>query len=149
MKNSFCPSARMKCIRRGSFILGLLCLARLMPAEVLTEAELTRIIKDVKLLPVQAAPRNANLKDRINNGTAVRTGIESRAELTFRDLTITRLGENTLFSFNEGTRNLDLGGGAILVHVPKDSGGAKITTAAITAGITGTTVMLEVHRNQY
>lgn len=138
----------MRHLSRAILFSGVLVLAGVVSAEMLTEAQLTRIVKDVKLLPLQAAPRSAALNDRISHGTGVRTGFESRAELTFKDLTITRLGENTIFSFNEGTRNLDLGGGAILVHVPKDSGGAKITTAAISAGISGTTVLLEVHKNQ-
>jgi hypothetical protein len=79
----------------------------------------------------------------------VRTGVESRAELTFTDQTLARLGANTIFSFNDGTRNLDLGGGAMLLRVPKGAGGAQINTAAVTAAITGTTVMLEYHPNAY
>ena len=107
------------------------------------------MIKDVKLLPAQAAPRPAALRDEVRDGTAVRTGVESRAELTFTDQTLARLGANTIFSFNEGTRNLDLGGGAMLLRVPKNAGGAQINTAAVTAAITGTTVMLEYHPNAY
>jgi len=118
-------------------------------AAELKEAHVTRIIKDVQLLPSQAAPRPAVVNDNVRSGTAVRTGADSRTELTFTDLTLARLGANTIFSFNEGTRNLDLGGGAVLLHVPKGAGGAKITTAAITAGITGTTVLMEYHRNAY
>ena len=149
MKSSFCGFARMAFVRLGLLLLASFLIMSSAGAAGLSEAQLTRIIKEVKLLPVQAAARTAALNDSVNNGTAVRTGAESRAELTFKDLTITRLGASTIFSFNEGTRNLDLGGGAILVSVPKDAGGAKITTAAITAGITGTTVLLEVHRNNY
>lgn len=108
----------------------------------LQEARVSQVIKDVKLLPNKAAPRPATLSDTVRDGTAVRTGVESRAELTFSDATLARLGANTIFSFNEGTRNLDLGGGAMLLRVPKNSGGAKINTAAIT----GTTIMLEIIR---
>ena len=79
--------------------------------------------------------------------TAVRTGVDSRSELTFSDLTIARLGANTIFSVNEGTRTIDLGSGAILVRVPKDSGGAKVSTASVTASITGTTMMAEYHKD--
>ena len=89
------------------------------------------------------------LSDEVRENTAVRTGVESRAELTFTDQTLARLGANTIFSFNEGTRNLDLGGGAMLLRVPKNSGGAQINTAAVTAAITGTTVMLEYHPDAY
>src|SRR4051794_40784470 len=110
MNRSFCGAARMIIGQAALALLSLGLPAAALSAE-LTDAELTRIIKDVKLLPVQAQARNAALNERIGKGTAVRTGVESRAELTFKDLTITRLGENTLFSFDEGTRNLDLGGG--------------------------------------
>ncbi len=118
-------------------------------AEQLKEARVSQVVKDVKLLPAQAAPRPASVSDPVHNGTAVRTGIDSRAELTFTDATLARLGANTIFSFNEGTRNLDLGGGAMLLRVPKNSGGARINTAAVTAAITGTTIMLEYHPDAY
>jgi mannose-6-phosphate isomerase-like protein (cupin superfamily) len=118
-------------------------------ASVLKEARISQVIKDVKVLPGQAAPRPASVNDNIREGTAVRTGADSRAELTFTDLTIARLGANTIFSFNEGTRTIDLNSGAILLRVPKGSGGAKVKTAAVTAAITGTTVMVEYHHDAY
>ncbi|MEO6870927.1 MAG: FecR domain-containing protein [Chthoniobacterales bacterium] len=118
-------------------------------ATTLKQARVSQVVKDVNLLPNQAAPHPAKVSDEVHDGTAVRTGTESRAELTFTDQTIARLGANTIFSFNEGTRNLDLGGGAMLLRVPKNSGGAQIRTAAVTAAITGTTVMLEFHPDSY
>ena len=114
-------------------------------AAQLGEARVTYVVNDVKLLAPQAAPRPATVPEVVRNGTAVRTGLDSRSELTFADLTITRLGANTIFTFDEGTRNLELKDGAILLRVPKNAGGAKITTAAVTAAITGTTVMMEYH----
>jgi hypothetical protein len=111
----------------------------------LTEARITRIIREVLLLPEQAAPHPAALQDMVRGGTAIRTGLDSRTELTFPDQTLARLGANTVFSFSGGTRALDLGGGAMLLHVPKGAGGAKILTAAVTAAITGTTVLIEYH----
>lgn len=129
-------------------LLLILPLAQL-EAVQLKEARVSQVIKDVKLLPAQAPPRPARLSDEIHEGTAVRTGLESRAELTFTDQTLARLGANTIFSFNEGTRNLDLGGGAMLLRVPKNAGGATIHTAAVTAAITGTTVLLEYHANAF
>src|SRR5688572_26581527 len=97
------------------------------------EAQVTQVIRDVKLLPGQAEPRPATVSDKVRGDTAVRTGTDSRAELTFADLTIARLGANTIFSFNEGSRTVQLGSGAILLRVPKGSGGAKVQTAAVTA----------------
>ncbi|MBA3543531.1 MAG: FecR domain-containing protein, partial [Chthoniobacterales bacterium] len=120
-----------------------------MPAAQLTEARISQVIRDVKLLPKEAAARPAAISDEVRDGTAVRTGVQSRAELTFTDQTLARLGANTVFTFNEGTRNLELGGGAILLRVPKNAGGAQINTALVTAAITGTTVILEYHPNAF
>src|SRR6202049_4873599 len=110
------------------------------------EARVTRIIRDVKLLPSKSAARPATLNDKVREGTGVRTGDDSRSELTFVDLTITRLGANTVFSFANTGRNVQLGGGSILLRVPKDSGGARMKTDAVTVAITGTTVILEAAR---
>src|SRR5216110_3192858 len=135
---------------RGFFILGaiLAAFASANAAE-LKEACVTQIVRDVKLLPNAAPARPAVVNDPVRDGTAVRTGVESRTELTFPDTTLARLGANTIFSFTEGTRNLELTDGAMLLRVPKNAGGAKINTAAVTAAITGTTIMLEFHKNSY
>src|SRR5947207_12597058 len=115
----------------------------------LKEARVTQIVRDVKLLPNAAPARPAVVNDPVRDGTAVRTGMESRTELMFSDASLARLGANTIFSFTAGTRNLELTDGAMLLRVPKNAGGAKINTAAVTAAITGTTVMLEFHKNSY
>jgi len=107
------------------------------------EARVTQITRDVKLLPPESAARPAALNDRVAEDTGVRTGDDSRSELTFSDLTITRLGANTIFSFNKGGRNVQIDIGSILLRVPKNSGGATIHTGAVTAGITGSTVIFE------
>src|SRR5207249_7317511 len=111
----------------------------------LQEARVTQVVNDVKLLLEQAAPRPAAISDFVRHGTAVRTGTQSRSELTFADLTITRLGANTIFSFKEGTREMNLVDGAIIFQVPKGSGGATIRTVGVTAAITGTTGIGEYH----
>jgi len=110
-------------------------------AEDLKKAHISQVIQDVKLLGSNAAPRAAAVNDNVAEGTAVRTGSESRTELTFSDLTITRLGENTIFSYRAGTRELDLSGGAVLVEVPPKGAAIKINTAAVTAAITGGTAL--------
>ncbi len=107
----------------------------------LKSAHVSQVIRDVRLLPTNAAPRPAAVNDNLVQGTAVRTGIESRAELTFADLTITRLGENTVFSFREATRDLDVSRGAVLVEVPSKSPAAKINTSAVTAAVMGGTAL--------
>jgi len=77
------------------------------------------------------------VNDNVRQGTAVQTGVQSRSELTFKDKTITRLGEKTIFSVGEGARTMDLGSGQFLLYVPKKSGGAKVKMGPVTAAITG------------
>jgi len=132
-------------IRIVSFLSVILGSAVSVPAAQLKEAQVTQVVKDVKLLPTGAAARPATVNDEVKDGIAVRTGVDSRSELKFTDQTLARLGANTLFSFSEGTRNLNLQDGAMLLRVPKGAGGAKINSSAVTAAITGTTVMLETH----
>ena len=110
------------------------------------EARVTQVIREVKLLPSEASARPAVLNEKVSEDTAVRTGDASRSELTFADLTLTRLGENTIFSFNHAGRNARLDSGSILLRVPKNSGGGGIRTRAVTVGITGTTVIFESSR---
>ena len=107
----------------------------------LRSARVSAVIRDVRLLPSNAAPRPAAVNENVGLGTAVRTGIESRAELTFADLTVTRLGENTIFSFNEAARELTVTKGAILLEVPSKAPAAKISTAGVTAGVMGATAL--------
>jgi len=110
-------------------------------ADELKEAKVTQVIQDVKVLPSNASPRPAAVNDSVRQGTAVETGTQSRSELTFKDQTITRLGEKTIFSVGEGARTIDLGSGQFLLYVPKKAGGAKIKMGPVTAAITGTTVL--------
>lgn len=125
-----------------SAALMLLC-AGIGIASPLTEATVTRVVRTVEIIPQGGAPTSANIGEVVRGGSDIRTGKDSRAQLTFPDQTLARLGQNTLFSFQSGTRALDLEGGAILLQVPKDAGGATIRSAPVTAAITGTTVMME------
>ena len=106
------------------------------------EARVSQVVRDVNLLAPHAAARAAHLNDNVAEGSAVHTGADSRTELTFADLTITRIGANSIFSFEENGRNVNVENGAILLRVPTDSGGARIRSSALTVGISGTTVML-------
>jgi hypothetical protein len=110
------------------------------------EAHVTQIIKDVQLLPSGSPAQPAAINDKVDENTGVKTGEESRSELTFTDLTITRLSANTVFSFNKAGHEVQLGSGSILFRVPKNSGGGSIRTNAVTVGITGTTVIFECSR---
>src|SRR6266511_2148654 len=110
-------------------------------ADQLQQARVSQVIQDVRLLEAQGAPRPAVVNAKVTQGMGVRTGVESRAELTFTDLTITRLGANTIFSFKQGARELDLTSGAVLLEVPPNKAPVKVSTSAVTAAVTGGTAL--------
>ena len=109
-------------------------------AEDFEEAKVTQIVQDVKVVPSGAAARPVAVNETVRRGNAVQTGTQSRSELTFRDQTITRLGEKTIYNIGGG-RTIELGSGQFLLYVPKNKGGAQVKMGPVTAAITGTTVL--------
>ena len=115
----------------------------------LTSAEVTKIINRVSVIDPAKGGHPAIIRDIIKDDLGLQTGAKSRSELLFQDNTLTRLGAETFFSFKTGTRDMTLEKGSMLLQVPKGLGGAKIHTAAVTAAITGTTIMMEYIPNHY
>ena len=74
----------------------------------------------------------------------VRTGVASRAELQFNDNTITRMGSNSVFSFDAKAQTMNLQQGTALFSKPKNADTFQISTPAATCSITGTTGFLSV-----
>ena len=120
-------------------------LALIVPAaaDSLRTASVTAATNEVQIYPGSSASHHASIGEKVAMPSSVQTGRNSRTELTFNDSTITRLGQNSVFSFREGGRNVELKQGSVLLQVPKNAGGATIRTATVTAAITGTTVMFE------
>jgi len=113
------------------------------------EARVTRVSNYVQLLHPMSAPRRASVNDIVDEETVVRTGKDSRAELTFSDETVVRLAANTAFNFKGRTRSLNLREGAVLIQAPKRAHGATVHAASVAAAVTGTTVMVEYHPGVY
>src|ERR1700682_6558005 len=109
----------------------------------LTSAEVTKIINRVSVVDPAKGAHPAIPREIIKDDLGLQTGTHSRSELLFQDNTLTRIGSDTFFSFKTGTRDMTLEKGSMLLQVPKGLGGAKIHTAAVTAAITGTTIMME------
>jgi FecR protein len=108
-------------------------------SEPFERAEVTKTVNLVSLLPkaTRAVPG-----DVIKGDSALQTGSNSRAELEFPDLTITRVGSNALFRFVAGTREMILDSGTMLFSSPKGAGGGKVQAGAITAAVTGSDFLL-------
>src|SRR6266403_3040154 len=132
-------------------VVAVVCIfpARQSAAGPLTSAEVTKIINRVSVIDPAKGGHPATVRDVIKDDLGLQTGAKSRSELLFQDNTLTRIGAETFFSFKTGTRDMTLEKGSMLLQVPKGLGGAKIHTAAVTAAITGTTIMMEYRPGQY
>lgn len=113
------------------------------------QARVTQVVQDVRLLTTRTGSRPAAVNDTVTENTAVRTGGGSRAELTFVDQTLARIGANTVFSFGDGAKQFDLASGAMLLAVPKSAGTVRVNTAGATAAISGFTALFESHKNTW
>src|SRR3984893_5223512 len=128
---------------------GCFFLAHSSGAGPLSSAEVTKIINRVSVIDPAKGGHPALMREVIKDDLGLLTGAQSRSELLFQDNTLTRVGAETFFSFKTGTRDMTLEKGSMLLQVPKGLGGAKIRTAAVTAAITGTTIMMEYVPKQY
>src|SRR4030081_132006 len=115
----------------------------------LTSAQITKIINRVRVIDPVKGGHPAIIGEAIKDDVGLITGEKARSELLIQDNTVTRIGAETFFSFKTGTRDMTLERGSMLLQVPKGLGGAKIHTAAVTAAITGTTIMIEFIPGSY
>ncbi len=114
----------------------------------LQKAKFTDVVNDVNITSVDKKEvRSAKVNDLFAVPEIVKTGPDSRAELQADDKTITRVGSNTIFSFDKDKRTINLESGSVLFHSPKGMGGGTIKTAAATAAVTGTTIMVGATSN--
>lgn len=118
-------------------------------AAPLKSANLTTVVNDVKVSEKSSTPKAASEGQKLSGSSTVLTGRNSRAELSFADKTVTRIGANSVFRFGANSRDLAIDKGSFLLQVPKNAGGAKIRTATVTAAITGTTTMIEASSGQW
>ncbi|HEU0209031.1 MAG TPA: FecR family protein [Candidatus Udaeobacter sp.] len=112
-------------------------------------ARVTQVTNSVQLLHPPGLPQRASVNDVVGSETVVRTGKDSRAELTCSNQTVVRLAAHTEFNFHDGTRRLDLKTGAALVQAPKKANGAIVRMGEVAGTVGGTTVMIEYHPGAY
>ncbi len=91
--------------------------------------------------------RAAVLRATVGGRSTVKTADRSRVEMEFADHSLVRLGSHATFAFQQATREMKLDEGAMLLRVPKGVGGVTtVRTAAATAAITGTTVLVSASK---
>ena len=109
----------------------------------MTQSTFTEIIKDVNVVAATTkAAQPATVNELVKAPDLVRTGPDSRAELTAADQTITRVCANTVFSFEPSGRDINLEKGNVLFHSPAGKGGGTIRSGGAAAAVLGTTLIV-------
>jgi hypothetical protein len=139
-------SQRMKKLC-GLILLGGLVLPSASRAIDFKQAKFTQVVNNVEVISPDKARHSAAVNDVFKLPDVLRTGPASRAELVADDNTITRVGANTVFSFDPASRTIDLQQGSLLFHSPHGKGGGTIHTGSATASVLGTTVIVTTTLN--
>src|ERR1039457_6432268 len=126
-----------------SLCLGCVFAASTSHAFDLKQSKLTQVVNDVQIISAAAQKQKAAaVNDLFAMPDILRTGTASRAELVAQDETVTRVGANTIFSFDPANRTIDLKQGSLLFHAPHGKGGGTIHTGSATASVLGTTLII-------
>ena len=108
-------------------------------------SKITQVVNDVSVLdPESKHSTPAEPKSIFGTPDIMKTGADSRSEMVAEDQTITRVGANTLFSFEPKERVINLKQGSVLFQSPPGHGGGTVRTAAATASVLGTTIIVVV-----
>ena len=107
----------------------------------LKEAEITALHGDASLLRAGVALQPILPNDHLHDGFGVSTSADSRAELTFNDQAIVRLGANAALNFKARSL-LELTRGTFLIEMPRGVK-TKIEAAEVAASVSGATVVFE------
>jgi hypothetical protein len=109
----------------------------------LKQSKLSQVVNDVQIISAaDQKEKSAAVNDVFSMPDILRTGTASRAELIAEDETVTRVGANTIFSFDPANRTINLKQGSLLFHSPHGKGGGTIHTGSATASVLGTTVIV-------
>ena len=112
------------------------------------QSKITEVVNDVQIISAAGqAQTKAAVNDLFTIPDLLRTGPASRAELVAPDDTVTRVGANTIFSFDPARRTIDLKQGSLLFHSPHGQGGGSIHTGSATASVLGSTLIVAATPN--
>ena len=136
----------MKRNLHSTFLLSLasaLTFSGAVTAANIESSTITQVVKSATVLqPGTKTRKAARVNDVFSVPDVMRTGSDSRVEMIAEDQTVTRVGANTVFSFEPDKREINLQKGSILFNAPNGKGGGTIRTAAATAAVQGTTLIV-------
>jgi len=111
-------------------------------------ATITEVVNSVTVVDPQSRKKAAaEINGLFQVPEIMKTGDASRSEMVAEDRTITRVGADTLFSFEAKERTINLREGSILFQSQSGMGGGTIRTASATASVLGTTIIVVATRD--
>ena len=123
-------------------------LTNIASAANIESSTITEVVKSANILQPSAKSRKAaRVSDVFGIPSILMTGADSRVEMVADDQTVTRVGANTVFSFEPQKREINLQKGSVLFNSPTGKGGGTIRTAAATAAVQGTTLIVVTTKN--
>jgi hypothetical protein len=97
-------------------------------SDLLTRAEIYKLINQAQLMPSNRPARAARKSDVMVPQDAIKTATKSRAELLFNEGSLARIGSNAIFRFIPGLRGFQLKNGiALIINLPSSTA-TKIET---------------------
>ena len=84
--------------------------------DLLTRAEVYKVVNRVQLLLRNRTPRPAKLTDVLAPQDAIQTATRSKAELLFNEGSLARIGANAVFRFIPGMRRFQLPNGKVMAE---------------------------------
>ena len=111
-------------------------------------AKITEVVNDVSVVNPQTTHSAHARADQIFAvPNLMKTGPDSRSEMIADDMSVTRVGADTIFSFEPRERLIDLHQGSVLFHSDPGKGGGTIRTVAATAAVLGPTIIVSVTKH--
>lgn len=110
---------------------------------------ITFIQNRVEVKKQRASWQKAQLRSLVAVGDSIRTGPDSRADITFTDGSKTRLGANGWLTLqDQGAKSVHLMFGKLWLKIQKGTGGIRVRTPSAVAAVTGTEFLIEVTPDQ-
>jgi hypothetical protein len=110
---------------------------------------ITRALRDVKVVSPQGRATAATLNQPLLDGSVLRTGPESRAEIVLGRSAIARIGGKSALKSDAQGRAIELQEGAVLFQAAKGGSSPKITTGNIHVATAGSTGLIERYGTAY
>lgn len=133
--------------RSLALFLAIFCCTQNFFAADLSAVRVSRVLKDVKLVPPGSGGRAVKSGEIVPMGATLRTGAAARAEITLPGPAVVRLGGKTALALS--ANGWELGDGLVLFQVPKQGSAPKIKTGAINAEVRGSTGLMERNGGAY